>query len=117
KFPLSVAVRNGEYIVGSSDGAVAAFDAATGAARWRAHAGAPLSAGVGSDGRYAAVATRDDVIVVFDNGVERWRKHLSSRITTAPLVAGERVFVMGVDRFVSAFDAQDGTLLWKLQRP
>jgi len=117
KFPLSVAVRNGEYIVGGSDGAVAAFDAATGAARWRAQAGAPLSAGVGSDGRYAAVATRDDVIVVFDNGVERWRKHLSSRITTAPLVAGERVFVMGVDRFVSAFDAQDGTLLWKLQRP
>lgn len=117
KFPLSVTVRNGEYVVAASDGTLAGFDAATGAARWRAQAGAPLSAGVGSDGRYAAVTTRDDELVVFDNGAERWRKHLSSRITTAPLVAGERVFVMGVDRFVSAFDARDGALLWKLQRP
>jgi hypothetical protein len=37
--------------------------------------------------------------------------------TTAPLVAGERVFVMGVDRVVNAFDALDGTLLWTLKRP
>jgi outer membrane protein assembly factor BamB len=32
-------------------------------------------------------------------------------------VAGERVFVMGVDRVVSAFDAIDGRFLWNLQRP
>jgi outer membrane protein assembly factor BamB len=32
-------------------------------------------------------------------------------------VAGERVFVMGVDRIVSAFDVLDGRLLWRLQRP
>jgi outer membrane protein assembly factor BamB len=37
--------------------------------------------------------------------------------TTAPLVAGERVFVMGVDRVVHAFDATDGKKLWVLQRP
>ena len=35
----------------------------------------------------------------------------------APLVAGERVFVMGVDRAVHAFDALDGRRLWTLQRP
>ncbi|MCK7495483.1 MAG: PQQ-like beta-propeller repeat protein [Comamonadaceae bacterium] len=32
-------------------------------------------------------------------------------------MAGERVFVMGVDRAVHAFDALDGRRLWTLQRP
>jgi outer membrane protein assembly factor BamB len=32
-------------------------------------------------------------------------------------VAGERVFVMGVDRAVHAYDAMDGKRLWSLQRP
>ena len=32
-------------------------------------------------------------------------------------MAGERVFVMGVDRVVGAFDALDGRPLWRLQRP
>jgi outer membrane protein assembly factor BamB len=32
-------------------------------------------------------------------------------------VAGERVFVLGGDRSVQAFDAQDGTKLWQVQRP
>ena len=32
-------------------------------------------------------------------------------------MAGERVFVVGVDRVVHAFDALDGRRLWTLQRP
>jgi outer membrane protein assembly factor BamB len=116
-FPLAVQARDGMFVVGASDGSVTALDAASGAERWRAGAGAPLLAGVGSDGRFAAVATRNNEVVVFEQGSERWRKRLNSRITTAPLVAGERVFVMGVDRVVGAFDALDGRPLWRLQRP
>ena len=37
-------------------------------------------------------------------------------MATAPLVAGERVFVMGVDRTVQAWDVLDGRYLWQLQR-
>ena len=114
KFPLSVLARDGQFVVAGTDGAVLALDAATGQPRWRGDAGKAISAGVGSDGRYAAVSTRDNELVVFDRGEERWRKRLNSRITTAPLVAGERVFVMGVDRIVSAFDVLDGRLLWRL---
>jgi outer membrane assembly lipoprotein YfgL len=117
KFPLTVLARDGVFVVAATDGTVLALDAATGQARWRGQVGTSLSAGVGSDGRYAAVATRDNEIVVLDNGTERWRKRLNSRITTAPLVAGERVFVMGVDRVVAAYDAIDGRLLWRLHRP
>jgi outer membrane protein assembly factor BamB len=38
-------------------------------------------------------------------------------VVTAPLVAGERVFVVGVDRSVQAFDAATGRLLWVMRRP
>jgi outer membrane protein assembly factor BamB len=116
-FPLAVQARDGAFVVAASDGTVAAFDAANGAQRWRASANAGLSAGVGSDGRFAAVVTRDNEVVVFDRATEVWRKRLNSRVTTAPLVAGERVFVVGVDRVVLAFDALDGRPLWRLLRP
>ena len=39
------------------------------------------------------------------------------RVATAPLVAGGRVFVLGVDRAIQAFDAGDGAKLWQVQRP
>jgi outer membrane protein assembly factor BamB len=61
--------------------------------------------------------TRDNELVVLDAGKPLWRKQLPSRVVTAPLVAGERVFVLGVDRAVHAFDALDGRKLWVYQRP
>jgi outer membrane assembly lipoprotein YfgL len=76
-----------------------------------------ISAGVGSDGRYAAVVTRSNELVVIDAGRIAWRARLGARVATAPLVAGERVFVMSVDRVVSAFDVLDGRSLWVLRRP
>lgn len=117
QFPMVVATRGGHFVVAGSDGTVLALDAATGAERWRANAGAPLTAGVGSDGRFSAVVTRDNILVVFDHGKESWRQRLPARVSTAPLVGGERVFVMGVDRALAAFDVLDGTRLWTLQRP
>lgn len=116
-FPLVVAVTGGTFTVAGGDGTVMALDAATGRELWRGTAGGKLSAGVGSDGRFAAVVTRDGELVVLEQGQVKWRKALGSRVTTAPLVAGERVFVVGVDRAVQAFDAIDGRRLWVLQRP
>lgn len=117
KFPLAVAVTKGQFTVAGDDGTVVALDAESGREIWRGTAGAKLSAGVGTDGRFAAVVTRDGELVVLDNGTVKWRKSLGARVTTAPLVAGERVFVVGVDRAVQAFDALDGRKLWVLQRP
>ena len=117
QFPLAIAVTRGMFTVAGNDGTVMALEADTGREVWRGNAGAKLSAGVGSDGRFAAVVTRDGELVVFEQGLVKWRKALGSRVTTAPLVAGERVFVLGVDRTVQAFDAIDGRKLWALQRP
>lgn len=117
KFPLVVAARNGTFYVGGSKGRVLALDAQSGRELWRADAGAELSAGVGSDGRFVSVVTVDNEVVTFDNGKLLWRQRMPSRVVTPPLVAGERVFVMSIDRAVQAFDALDGRRLWTLQRP
>lgn len=116
-FPMAPAVREGRFVVASSNGTVLALDADTGREAWRVAVGAPLAAGVGSDGRTSAVVTRDNELLVLEAGLVKWRQRLASRVSTPPLVAGERVFVMGVDRAVLAFDAQDGRKLWTLQRP
>ncbi|MDO9285584.1 MAG: outer membrane protein assembly factor BamB [Aquabacterium sp.] len=117
RFPLGVAVRDGHFFVAGTDGTVVALEAQSGRELWRGQAGGRLSAGVGSDGRRAAVVTVDNQLVVMDQGTKLWSAQLASRTTTAPLVAGERVFVLGVDRVVHAFDALDGRRLWTLQRP
>ena len=116
-FPLDVRVRGETVAVAASDGTVLVLDARTGADVWRASAGAGLSAGVGFDGRLAAVVTRDNELVVIDSGRELWRHRMTVNSLTAPLVAGGRVFVLGADRSVQAFDGQSGRRLWSQQRP
>ncbi len=116
-FPLVPAVHDGVFHVAAGNGDVLALQADSGAVLWRVNAGAALSAGVGSDGRYTSVVTRGNDVVTFDSGREIWRKRVPSAVVTPPLVAGERVFVMGVDRAVHAFDAIDGRRLWVYTKP
>ncbi len=117
QFPLSVAVNAGVFTVAGNDGTVLAVQADSGRELWRANVGSKLGAGVGSDGRVASVVTRDGELVAIEAGRVLWRKALAARVTTAPLVAGERVFILGTDRSVQAFDALDGRKLWSVQRP
>ena len=117
QFPLTVGIARGALAVGASDGSVLALEAESGRELWRTNVGGPLSAGVGTDGRFAAVVTLSGELVTLEAGQIKWRKAIGSRVATAPLVAGERVFVLGVDRTVQAFDALDGRKLWTLQRP
>lgn len=117
QFPLGVAVAGDSVVVAGTAGGVQALQAATGQPVWRGEFGQALSAAVGSDGRFAAAVTVQNELVVLDGGRRLWSARLASRVATPPLVAGERVFVMGVDRVVHAFDALDGRRLWTLQRP
>jgi outer membrane assembly lipoprotein YfgL len=115
-FPLDVRVVDGRAYVAGGNGTVAALDAQTGADVWRAHLDMPLSAGVGSDGRYAAVVSRANELIVLDEGKVLWRQKLKALTLTAPLVAGARVFTLSTDRTVSAFDAAGGQKLWQQTR-
>jgi len=116
-FPLSVHATATMVTLAGSDGVVTSMDARTGAVLWRNNVGAQIAAGVGSDGRYTAVVTRTNELVTMEGERELWRARLSSQVFTAPLVAGQRVFVLGADRVVSAFDALSGKKLWANQRP
>ncbi|HJV94961.1 MAG TPA: PQQ-binding-like beta-propeller repeat protein, partial [Albitalea sp.] len=95
EFPLAVAVSPGVFTVAGDDGTVLALEADTGRELWRGSAGGKLTAGVGSDGRFAAVVTRDGELVTLEAGRVLWHKPIGLRVTSAPLVAGERVFVLG----------------------
>ncbi|KQV89225.1 outer membrane protein assembly factor BamB [Pelomonas sp. Root1237] len=116
-FPLSIATPGDRFVVASSDGSVRALAAADGRELWRGDVGAKLSAGIGSDGRFAAVVNRDNELVVLDNGKVAWKKALPTPVVAAPLVAGERVFTLTLDRQVLAFDVLDGRKIWELKRP
>lgn len=115
-FPLSTAVSGDRVTVAASDGTVVAIDARQGRELWRAQAGAPLSAGVGSDGQLAAVVTRNNELVAIEAGKVIWKERLPAETFTPPLVAGRRVFVQTADRTTAAFDGQTGRRLWQQSR-
>jgi outer membrane protein assembly factor BamB len=112
-----VVAAGNNLVIAALNGVLVSVDAATGKENWRADVGSRLSTGVGSDGRFTAVVTRDGDLVTLDGGKVTWRQHLNSPVYTAPFVAGERVFVLGVDRSVQAFDAVDGKRLWIYAKP
>lgn len=117
KFPMDVSVTGNAITVAGTDGSVAAIDARTGGDIWRTSVGVPIAAGAGSDGRYAAVVTQTNELVVLDSGRELWRQKLAASSFSAPLVAGARVFTLSADRSITAFDSQTGRRLWIQTRP
>lgn len=116
-FPTVVHVAGNVVTLADGAGTVSAIDARTGADLWRTGVGAPLATSPGSDGRFTAVVTRSNELVLLDGGREAWRQKLPAQAFTAPLVAGARVFVLSADRSVAAFDAQSGRKLWLQARP
>lgn len=114
---MSINVTGQAVTVASTDGTVASIDARTGTDLWRTRLAAPLAAGVGSDGKTAAVVTQGNELVALAAGKELWRQKLPAQGFTAPLVAGNRVFVLLADRSVHAFDGESGRKLWSQQRP
>ena len=121
-FPLNMAVagdniaNNATINVASDDGLIISFNAATGRELWRTQAGKALAAGVGAEGAMAAVVTQANELIAFDNGREVWRQKLPTSIFTAPLVSNGKVYVLGSDRSISAFELANGGKLWTQKR-
>lgn len=79
KFPLTITAVNDRFVVGGSDGVISAISANDGTTLWRADIGKGLTAGVGSDGRFAAAVTRDNELVVTEGDKILWRKTMTTR--------------------------------------
>ena len=114
--PVGIHVHDSSVTLASADGTVVAVDARTGSDLWRTRLNVPLTSGVGSDGRWTAVVSQGNQLVVLEAGREKWREAIAAQVFTAPLVAGERVFVLAADRTLLAFDAASGRRLWSQPR-
>ncbi|MGQ0710197.1 MAG: outer membrane protein assembly factor BamB [Rhodoferax sp.] len=112
-----VPTASGAHVaLAGADGTVAVIDARTGGDLWRVRLDKAVTAGVGYDGRFAAVVTADQQLVVIESGQVLWRAPLGAAAFTAPLVAGQRVFAVAADRTVYAWDAATGRPLWQQPR-
>lgn len=109
---IEPAVVGATVVFANAAGGLFAIETQTGRESWRADLGSALAAGVGFDGETAAVVTKDNDLIAVSAGRELWRVRLAARVFTAPLVAGQRVFVLSGDRSVLAFDGKTGARLW-----
>jgi outer membrane protein assembly factor BamB len=118
RFIFEPAFVDGAIYAAARSGTVVRLDAQSGRELWRASAGMELSAGVGSDGRIAVVATEDGVVAALDaaNGKALWQARVSSEVLAPPAVGEGLVVVRSLDNRVFAFDASDGKRRWVYQR-
>lgn len=121
-------IVNGVLYAASTDGEIAAFDAASGKSLWSTkskthgwfgwgdkdrkdafYAGAPAV-----DGDLLAIGTLDGHVYGLDasNGGPRWTADLKSEVITAPVIAGELVFVRTQDGRVYGLDRATGERRW-----
>ena len=114
---LVPAVLADQVVVTNDRGELQGVDLNAGRALWRVSLNERISAGVGSDGQRHAVVTTGNELVVVQDAKVLWRYRLPAQAFTAPLVAGQRVFVLLADRSVLGFDGATGRLLWTQQRP
>jgi outer membrane protein assembly factor BamB len=116
-FAFSPALAAGSVFAAAADGSVTRIDAANGRTLWRINADAPLTAGVGSDGKIVVVAAEKGILMAFDSdGKQRWKAQASSEVLSAPAVGQGMVIVRSVDNRIAAFDAESGVRRWVAQR-
>lgn len=112
------AVAGGLVFAAAADGTLAAFDARTGAQKWRIQAvRGGLSAGVGAADDTVVVANLRGEVFAFDfSGQAKWKTRVTSEVLAPPLVADGMVLARSNDMRVHALAATDGRKRWVYQR-
>ena len=109
-----IVTENGIFAAGDDE--LYRINPETGDTIWRVSTGAPVTAGVGSDGRTVALATAAGYLVTFDDtGKELWKAKLTSELMTPPLVGSGLVIVRTSDTRISCYDAVTGERRWRYQ--
>lgn len=105
-----------------TEGAIAAFDATTGAPLWKqqivvkSEGSQPAFGGGVSVYRGGVYATTGyGVVAAFEaaTGKELWRKTMPAPLRAAPAVDGGRLFVQSVDSQLTALSTENGETLWQ----
>ncbi len=118
--PFSTDVRptvvNGVVYAGSADGYVFAFDAQTGARRWRFRAGQACATTPTVANGVVCVGCNDGAVYALDagSGQLKWKFETKAAVWSSPSVANGVVFFGSNDRNLYAVDATTGQLKWQL---
>ncbi len=112
----ALAERDATVVAGSTDGEVAAFDAASGRMSWRHDLG-PVYRGPACAGSTVYVPSADHHLYALDaaTGHGRWSIEVSAPVLCTPLVteaAGTEAVVITAGYVLHAVSATDGTQLW-----
>lgn len=87
--------RAGRYYVGLTSGEVLAYDASTGRINWRAQTGTTPSFMIASETHIYVIGTNGRVSSLdIGTGDYQWGDDMGSRIGTAPIVTGNKMFVV-----------------------
>lgn len=108
-------MRGAALAISNAAGGLQLVDA-QGQVRAQAQLGQAAVGPAGSDGQYLAAVDAGSRLQVHHAGKLLWQQRLHAQSYTAPVVAGERVFVLLADRSVVAYDANNGAKLWQQQK-
>jgi len=107
-------VSSGVVYIGSGDGYLYAFAAATGALIWKAQTGATVTSSPNKVGNTVYVGSGNGKLDAFNvgNGTLRWTVATGAAITSSPDVAGNLVYVGSNDTKLYAVNALTGAVAW-----
>jgi len=116
-FNFTPAYAAGSVFAAGADGSLVRINAQTGQTVWRVRNELPLTAGVGTDGSTVVVVGEKGMIQAYDGaGKPTWKAQASSEVLSAPAVGEGLVVVRSIDNRVTAYDADNGTRRWMVQR-
>jgi outer membrane protein assembly factor BamB len=115
-------VGGGRLFVFDTQGAVHAFDAASGRPAWRtslrteANSNALFGGGASyADGRvYVATGLGDVAALDASNGAQLWRVKPAGPLRGSPTIAFNAAYVMTMDNQIIALDVANGATLWNM---
>ena len=98
-YKITPTLIDGVIYVASSDGEVAAINAANGARLWRGELGRPLSGGVGHHNRSLYLGGADGSVLQLsaEDGAVEWEAAVSGEVLAAPVVSDDWVIVQTYD--------------------
>jgi outer membrane protein assembly factor BamB len=123
RFTAAPLVSGNSVFTMDTDGAVAAFDTATGKRIWRTvtkarkQKNSNLGGGIAiaGDRLYAVTGRAQMMAMNLSDGTVTWHQDLTAPARSAPLIVDNLIYVITIDQQLQAFELADGKYVWSYQ--